>query len=154
MTPNLAQGANTAIEGAAALANTLRRISQIDEPSKDDINLLLQGYTVRQQKRLQTVHALSRSVTRVHARQGPIKKIIGRYVYPYTPSAALHTFSRIIAPAPCLDYVPVPFPGSGWTQALVFGWSGISRILLLVIPIIALVFGYNAVRFGGGSINN
>ena len=150
----MAQGANTAIEGAAALANTLRRISQIDKPSEDDINRLLQGYTVRQQKRLRAVHAISRSVTHVHARQGRIKKIIGRYVYPYTPGAALHTFSRIIAPAPCLDYVPMPFPGPGWTRALVSGWSPISGVLLLVIPIIALVYGYSVINFGRDSINN
>ncbi|KAL4812886.1 hypothetical protein BDW67DRAFT_169295 [Aspergillus spinulosporus] len=154
MTPNMAQGANTAIEGAAALANILRRLSQIDEPSEEDISLLLQRYTRRQHKRLRTVHALSQSVTRVHTRQGRIRKIIGRYVYPYTPRAALHTFDRIIAPAPCLDYVPVPLPGPGWTRALVFGWSGHGRILLLVVPILALVYGYYIVNFSGGSIDN
>ncbi|KAL4748702.1 hypothetical protein BDW72DRAFT_195551 [Aspergillus terricola var. indicus] len=148
MTPNMAQGANTAIEGAAALANTLRRISQIDEPSEDDISLLLQGYTERQQKRLRAVHALSQSVTRVHTRQGQIRKIIGRYVYPYTPGAALHSFGRIIAPAPCLDYVPVPLTGPGWTQALVFRWSGFERVLFLVVSILAVAYGYKIVKFG------
>ncbi|KAL4981505.1 hypothetical protein BDW68DRAFT_192893 [Aspergillus falconensis] len=142
MTPNMAQGANTAIEGAAALANTLRRISHIDEPSEDAISLLLEGYAERQQKRLRKVHALSQSVTRVHTRQGRIRKILGRYVYPYTPSAALHSFSHIIAPAPYLEYVPVPLPGPGWTQAVVFGWSGLVIALLMVIPVFAVVYGY------------
>ncbi|KAL6237469.1 hypothetical protein BDW75DRAFT_228660 [Aspergillus navahoensis] len=148
LTPNIAQGANTAIEGAAALANTLRRISQIDEPSKDDISLLLQGYAEQQQKRLRTVHALSQSVTRVHTRQGRIRKIIGRYVYPYTPSAALHSFGRIIAPAPCLDYVPVPLPGPWWTQSFVIRRPGLERVLLLIVLVFAVVYGYYSAKKG------
>ncbi|KAI9039671.1 FAD-dependent oxidoreductase [Aspergillus affinis] len=138
MTPNIAQGANTAIEGAAALANIVRKISRMPEISEDHMNNLLQGYAQNQRKRLRVLHAISRSATRTHTRRNWMTKFIGRYVYPYTPNAASRTFGKIIVEAPFLDYVPL--------QALCRdGWEtpsespGITQITIICVVLIIIV---------------
>ncbi|KAL5336889.1 hypothetical protein BJX70DRAFT_409554 [Aspergillus crustosus] len=136
MTPNIAQGANTAIEGAASLANALRLISLIHDPSESEISSHLEEYAQRQHKRLRLIHAVSYSATRVHTRRGWVKKAMGRYVYPYTPGASLRTFSGIIAGAPCLDYLPLPRRcRDGWARQ---SFSGISSMSVLWSVLIVL----------------
>ncbi|CEL00909.1 hypothetical protein ASPCAL00501 [Aspergillus calidoustus] len=108
MTPNFAQGANTAIEGAAVLANVLCELSPLEARSEHEIAALLHNYSRRQLKRLQIIHAISESVTRVHTRANWMRKALGRYVYPYVPGLALRTFGGVIAPAPYLEYAPLP----------------------------------------------
>ncbi|KAL4864871.1 hypothetical protein BDV12DRAFT_188603 [Aspergillus spectabilis] len=136
MTPNLAQGANTAIEGAAALANVLQQISVLREPSEHEISRLLQSYAERQKRRLRRVHAVSYSATRLHTRRNWIWKLWGRYVYPNTPNAILHTLGGIITQAPFLSYVPLPkrafnpvskiFRPVNFMNSLASGFPGIS----------------------------
>ncbi|KAL6238507.1 hypothetical protein BDW75DRAFT_237394 [Aspergillus navahoensis] len=137
MTPNMAQGANTAIEGAAALANALRKLSYTPHTVEHAFDTLFRGYAERQQERLRFVHAVSRSVTRVHTRRGWVKRLLGRYVYPYTPGAAVHTFGRIIAEATHLDYVPLPERGKGWDRGS--DKSSLSR-LVWVIPVVVAAY--------------
>ncbi|KAL4954365.1 hypothetical protein BDW69DRAFT_194088 [Aspergillus filifer] len=108
MTPNMAQGANTAVESAAVLANAIYRIGRLGIPSITDIGIELNPSLQDQKKRLRFIHAISFAITRVQTRQGLIRKFLGRYAYPYTPHAAVNTFSRVISGAPSLDFVPLP----------------------------------------------
>ncbi|KAF9895146.1 hypothetical protein FE257_000048 [Aspergillus nanangensis] len=108
MTPNIAQGANTGIEGAAALANVLLRIGRIPNPSEAEIAPLLQTYAECHQNRLRHIHAISHAATRGHTRSGWFQKLAGRYIYPVTPNAVLGLLGGIFEGAPCLEYVPLP----------------------------------------------
>ncbi|KAL4883832.1 hypothetical protein BJY04DRAFT_184476, partial [Aspergillus karnatakaensis] len=108
ITPNIAQGANTTIESAAALANVLRQVRDLQQPSEQTIGRLLQGYAEKHRKRLQGVHALSYRATRLCAWSGVRWKLMARYVWPNVPGGLYHAFVKIIAPGPVLDFIPLP----------------------------------------------
>ncbi|KAL4966134.1 FAD-dependent oxidoreductase [Aspergillus stella-maris] len=146
MTPNMAQGANTAVESAAVLANAIYRISRTENPSVTDIQAELDSTLKEQKKRLRFIHAVSYATTRVHTRQGLVKKFLGRYAYPYTPNSAFHTFSRLIAGAPFLEFVPLPSRSEvPWVQSSERSWLlGRWRVLFVVAISIAIYYMFNA----------
>lgn len=84
MTPNIGQGANTAIEAAAGLANMLHTITRDNKlPSTDRIEQALTMTTVKHRKRLEALHMESRWITRLEACQGRLTTAFARYIAPH-----------------------------------------------------------------------
>ncbi|KAG2411786.1 hypothetical protein HFD88_009342 [Aspergillus terreus] len=84
MTPNIGQGANTAIEAAAGLANVIYAITQNHhQPSDDTIHRALATFSERHRKRLDAIHLESRWITRLEACQGWVVTAFTRYVAPH-----------------------------------------------------------------------
>lgn len=84
MTPNIGQGANTAMEAAAGLTNMLHAITQDDKlPSSDIIEQALTALTTKHRKRLDAMHMESRWITRLESCQGRMTTAFARYIAPY-----------------------------------------------------------------------
>lgn len=110
MTPNLGQGANSAIESAAALANTLHDMintHNIQQPSDKEIDTYLELFTESRRERTTSIAKTSGVVTRMHARDGLINKLIGRYYVPYAKDFPADMCSNVMLGATKLDFIPV-----------------------------------------------
>lgn len=118
MTVALGQGANSAIECAAHLANTLHDLIQIHgigKPSNSDIEARLSAFTKERRERATGIFKIAAFITRLHARDGLFNKFIGRYVAPYAGDRPAKTASDIMVGASKLEYIPVPArSGKDW----------------------------------------
>jgi FAD dependent monooxygenase len=84
MTPNIGQGANTAMEAAAGLANVLHAVTQDNNiPSAETIEQALTTATHKHRKRLDAIHMESRWITRLEACQGRLTTAFARYIAPH-----------------------------------------------------------------------
>lgn len=116
MTPNIAQGANAAIEHAAVLANTLHNLagSQLKQGEKlleSEISNALGELCRKHHSHVKAINRSSWLITRMHARQGWIWSFIGRYVFPWIEShMILHIQLSKAAQSPTLKFLPVPSP--------------------------------------------
>ncbi|OQD69870.1 hypothetical protein PENPOL_c002G07909 [Penicillium polonicum] len=111
LTPNIAQGANTAIEGAAAVANGLHQLlhhNGLNQPSYDEIQEVLGRYSQSQRKRMKKLHWISHMVTRLQSREGLINKFVGRYIYSHTGNSTFYLTGKMIAQGPVLNYLSTP----------------------------------------------
>ncbi|KAL3490080.1 hypothetical protein BJX62DRAFT_226170 [Aspergillus germanicus] len=85
MAPNTGQGANCAIEDAAALANALSMVIENDSyPSRSTIHTLLQSFNKTRLARVREIYKSARLVVRLHARESLILRLVGRYYLPYS----------------------------------------------------------------------
>ncbi|KAF7169438.1 hypothetical protein CNMCM6106_004343 [Aspergillus hiratsukae] len=101
MTPNLGQGANMAIEDAAALAtflnNLLKCPGNLDLPSTSEIESVLQQYRRARYRRVCSVYNMSRFLVRMQARDGLLHTLFGRYYAPYAGDLPADVASETIA---------------------------------------------------------
>jgi hypothetical protein len=117
MTVNLGQGANCAIEDVAVLSNLLRELLLENKDLKStcrEIDVLLRRFNHMHFSRVSHICDMSWLVARVHARDGFLRKIIGRYVMPYFGRRFESRPFKMIADAAALDFLPLPrssFPG-------------------------------------------
>lgn len=150
MTVNLGQGANCAIEDVAVLSNLLRdclREKGDTKPTDQELDALLRRFNHIHLSRVSCICSMSALTTRVHARDGVIRKIIGRYVMPYFGERVEGRLFKMIADAAALDFLPLPrssFPG--WkkyrSKANKVGpWAVVSHVLLLLITL-KMVWAY------------
>ncbi|KAI9728826.1 MAG: hypothetical protein M1834_007213 [Cirrosporium novae-zelandiae] len=118
MTPNLGQGANSAIESAAALANALQNLANIkrsEHPTDAEINGILGGFNRLRLTRMIDISKTSRFVTRFQARDGTFNKLFGRYLVPLAKDLPADMSSKTIAGGVMLKYLPRPKrSGTGW----------------------------------------
>ncbi|KAM3064986.1 hypothetical protein ACMFMF_011457 [Clarireedia jacksonii] len=118
MSPNMGQGANTAIEAVAALTNSLRTLINAnypDKPSERELNNMLETFNQKQVKRLDTVHGDSQFVTRLEALDGTIKWIFARYVMAYCGDLLVGNLARIVEGGGVLDFIPLTVrSGKDW----------------------------------------
>ncbi|KAG5788082.1 hypothetical protein H9Q69_012847 [Fusarium xylarioides] len=116
MTVNLGQGANCAIEDVAVLSNLLRELLTKDlKPTSRDIDVLLRRFNDMHFSRVSHIYNMSWLVARVHARDGLLRKMIGRYVMPYFGRRFESRPFNMIADAAALDFLPLPRSSySGW----------------------------------------
>ncbi|KAF4211009.1 hypothetical protein CNMCM8980_002925 [Aspergillus fumigatiaffinis] len=141
MAPNTGQGANSAIEDAAALVNRLHRALR-EKPggstlSSSEIVGLLEQFNRTRFRRVRDIYQGARMVVRLHARQNLFLKLLGRYYLPYRGEVAADAASKIIAPAEHLDFLPLATrSGTGWHQFKP-GQSGTALIPCLY-PVVAL----------------
>ncbi|KAH1304729.1 hypothetical protein KXW98_001578 [Aspergillus fumigatus] len=140
MTPNTGQGANCAIEDAAALVNRLHRALKATPDgsslSSGDIDDLLGEFNRARSRRVREIYQGSRMVVRLQARQNLFLKLLGRYYLPYRGEVAADAASKIIAPAEHLDFLPLATrSATGWHQFK----PGQSKTLLIpfLYPVVA-----------------
>lgn len=111
MTPNIAQGANSAIEHAAALANALHRLvtsqSSHTRPSNQEITSSFGALVEKRFWHMNIVNQSSWHMTRIHARQGRFLTFIGRHVVPYLGRLIVHILSWQFADGVALEYMPL-----------------------------------------------
>nr|K2QVI4.2 RecName: Full=FAD-dependent monooxygenase dpmpE; AltName: Full=Diterpenoid pyrone biosynthesis cluster protein E; Flags: Precursor [Macrophomina phaseolina MS6] len=147
MTVNLGQGANCAIEDVAVLCNILHHAlneKANSELSDQDVEALLRRFHKEHFPRVSRVYDMSWSVTRVHARDGSMRKFVGRYVAPYFGERLQGRLFNLMADAAKIDFLPLPRASrSGWEEyrssernALLWASS-----LALLIVLIALFTG-------------
>lgn len=115
MTPNIAQGANTAIEHAAVLANTLHQIferqrTQGEKLQESEISNALGELCQRHYSRLRFINQSSRFITRMHARQGRMWSFFGRYIFPWIESPMILFVIAMASQNPTIEYLPAPSP--------------------------------------------
>ncbi|KAJ5175581.1 uncharacterized protein N7482_001458 [Penicillium canariense] len=148
--PHTGQGANCAIEDAAALTNRLRRFLQGDGArlrSSDELNYLLQEFTTSRIERLSVIHFSARLVMRLHAREGLLFRLAGRYYLPYAGDIPADKASAGIADAPTLDFIPLPDrTGSGWIDFKRSTRSARPRLVLGFTLLISLLVAVPRIR--------
>ncbi|KAF2810454.1 FAD/NAD(P)-binding domain-containing protein [Mytilinidion resinicola] len=117
MTPNLAFGANSAMESVAALSNGLNRAlkNQSDSTlSREQISMVFQDYQEKRMGRVTKVHDFTGGFTRVSAWDGLLNKFMALWVLPIASHEFVgDKFSRLIRGGVKLDYVPYKESRSG-----------------------------------------
>ncbi|KKK13518.1 hypothetical protein ARAM_006151, partial [Aspergillus rambellii] len=120
MTPNFGQGANCAIEDAAALASLLHNliyVNQTHELSDQQIVQALQEYQNARYTRMQHLYKDSWTVCRLHARDGLFNRLLGRYYAPYAANLPADMASRAYADGETIQFLSLPGrTGPGWTK--------------------------------------
>lgn len=140
MAPNIAQGANMAIESAAGLANGLHRLLQTNgqaRPSETDIICILEGLSHTLYAQAKAINTFSQAATRMLARDGFIYTFLGRYIA-FRPDFLMGLgMYKILAGGITLDYIP---PGSVRPRCLKrardpagrsFAWLALILVLFL-----------------------
>ncbi|CAG8894999.1 unnamed protein product [Penicillium egyptiacum] len=144
MTPNIGQGANMAIEDAASLANLLQSLRKglgTWPPTDGQVKTLLQQYRSIRHGRVNSVYKSSRVLVRLHARDGLIKTLIGRYYVPYAGDLPAYIGSKSIADGVMCDFLPPPKrSGDGWERYRTKG-SRLPQASLYVL-ILAILYTY------------
>ncbi|KAF7592167.1 hypothetical protein BBP40_000654 [Aspergillus hancockii] len=110
MTPNQGQGANTAIEAAACLANVLHALSQKAEGERlsgSEINHVLEDFNRAHFQRLAGIHQSSEFLTRLQACDGLVKSIFARYVAPHCGDSTVAGVAGLATSGPVLGFIPL-----------------------------------------------
>ncbi|KAK6215655.1 FAD binding domain-containing protein [Colletotrichum tabaci] len=147
MTVNLGQGANCAIEDVAILTNLLSQClgsKREAKPSGQELDALLRRFNDIHLSRVSHIYDTSWLIARVHARDGFVRKIIGRYVMPYFGHKFESRPFNMIANAAALEFLPLPrssFPG--WEkykskENKSGSWAVVSRSVLLLVGLAIL----------------
>ncbi|RAQ47104.1 hypothetical protein AFGD_010252 [Aspergillus flavus] len=112
MTPNLAQGANCAIESSASLANCIVRTvdqykscARSDKPEKD---MDLAAWEESRKQRMRRFYTHSWILARSEAFSGPWFKALGLYIGFFHGEQVISYISDISSESECLDYLPQP----------------------------------------------
>lgn len=111
MTVNLGQGANCAIEDVAVLTNILNGALQEKAGgrlSDDEMNDLLRRFNKSHLSRVSQICNASWMTARIHARDGFLPKMIGRYGMPFLGALFEGRPFNMIADAATLDFLPLP----------------------------------------------
>lgn len=120
MTVNLGQGANCAIEDVAVLTNLLNAAMKAKPEKKlsgQEVDDLLCRFNKSHLARVTHICKTSWLTTRVHARDGLLPKILGRYGMPYLGVLFEGRPFNMIANAAALDFLPLPRASStGWDR--------------------------------------
>ncbi|KAJ5952967.1 uncharacterized protein N7479_011380 [Penicillium vulpinum] len=111
MTPNIGQGANTAIEDVAVLASLIKRVVSADalhKPSETCIETMLREYKNLRYERVKSTYQRSRFGARFHTRDNWLKAIVGRYVFQYVNGLVEKQTAKTLAGGDSIDYLPRP----------------------------------------------
>jgi salicylate hydroxylase/FAD dependent monooxygenase len=145
MTPNLGQGANCAIEDAAALTNSIHDALRTKHPGHklcdDEIEGVLSDFSNIQVKRISTVYNASWIAVRLQTRANLVYKVVLRYLVPYAGDQPTKRVLGILGGATVLAFIPLPTrSGPGWTprrkDERVFPiWAGAAFAFLLLISV-------------------
>lgn len=120
MTPNIGQGANMAIEDAAALANIILKMKKglvTEIPTPGQIESMFCQYHDLRHARVDSIYQTSRFLVRLQSRDGLLNKILSRYYAPYAGDLSANIASKTIANGGLCDFLPTPKrSGSGWEK--------------------------------------
>lgn len=143
MTPNLGAGGNAAIESAAALANTLSRLSN---PSLTEVTRALQSYYDKRHTRVNLICDAANQLTRLEAFDNPMLKLTALYAIPALGDFLVDVTCAGITGAELVEYLPVP--QKALTATMVWDpESGVGKNekkwmrALYALPLLAIVYG-------------
>ncbi|KAF7172378.1 hypothetical protein CNMCM5623_004586 [Aspergillus felis] len=121
MTPNIGQGANTAIEDAAVLASLINKAVNSANPdiSNAGIDALLREFHTLRVDRVRSTFQRSYFGARFHTRDDLLKTLFGRYVFPYIGTFVAAQTEKAIGGGNIIDFLPLPKRG-GAARAM---WS-------------------------------
>ncbi|KAL4875878.1 hypothetical protein BJY04DRAFT_232116 [Aspergillus karnatakaensis] len=133
MSPNIGQGANTAIEAVAALTNRLRKLlleHHPDNPPERAVSAILKEFNKTQFKRLDTVHGDAQFVTRLEALDGTILRVFARHIMGHCGDLLVGNLARIVQGGSVLDFIPLTKrSGKDWPPCPWHNSWGISESL-------------------------
>jgi hypothetical protein len=103
-------GGNAAIESAAALANALKRIAELEKgnPSLETVKMYFASYHQSRELRASAILEAANSLTRIHALKTIKEKIMTHYIFPIAGDAPVNLTADMIIGATMLDYLPPP----------------------------------------------
>lgn len=107
MTPNMGQGANSAIENCAMLANYLAKLTKSTSRKPEDIRRCLQDWQTTVQPRIGDIWHSACDLTRIEAK-ATLKHKILILMLPYLQSMLLNKSSAVMIHATKLDCLPIP----------------------------------------------
>jgi FAD dependent monooxygenase len=111
MTPNIGQGANTAIEDAAVLASSIYKLAKSTK-SKDisnaRIELLFREFKASRDDRVQSTVQRAHFGARFHTRDNYLKAFVGRYIFPYIGGFVTTRTEKVIGGGNVIDFLPLP----------------------------------------------
>lgn len=144
MTPNIGQGANMAIEDAAALTNLLRDLlaqGGTSLPTNTQIDTLLHQYRSIRHERVYSIYRISRFLVRFQAQDGFINSLLSRYYAPHVGDLPAEMASKTIADGVMLNFLPPPKrSGAGWEKyrkkERLWSWN-VRIAVLMILPLIA-----------------
>ncbi|KAJ5385123.1 hypothetical protein N7517_003034 [Penicillium concentricum] len=120
MTPNIGQGANTAIEDAAVLASLIHRLVHVDGISSISdfhVESILREYRSLRYDPAKSTYERSRFGARFHTRDDWAKAVVGRYVFPFIGGLVEYGTEKVLARGEMIDFLPFPErSGPGWIQ--------------------------------------
>lgn len=132
MTPNIGQGANTAVEDAATLASLINRLVEsgsASDKTNSDINNLLGVFQSLRYDRVKRIYQQSCSGARLQTRDDFLKTLIGRYIFPYIRDYISHSMCKDIAGGHVIEFLPLPKRSkAGWAK---YGRSNMSGAMRL-----------------------
>lgn len=132
MTPNIGQGANTAVEDAATLASLINKLVESGHSSdatNSEINNLFGVFQSSRYARVKRIYQQSCSGARLQTRDDVLKILIGRYIFPYITDYISHAMCKDIAGGHFIDFLPLPKRSkAGWTE---YGRSNMSGFMRL-----------------------
>lgn len=111
MTPNIGQGANTAIEDVAVLASLINRLvcaNPVDKPSEVCVETMLREYKSLRYERAKSTYQRSRFGARFHTRDNWLKALVGRYVFQHVGGLIENRTAQTLAGGEMIDYLPRP----------------------------------------------
>jgi salicylate hydroxylase/FAD dependent monooxygenase len=145
MTVNLGQGANCAIEDAAALANKIHEGLKARRPTHrlgdEEIDALLSEFSNLHVKRISRIYSVSRTVVRLQTRANLVYRVMLRYLVPYAGDIPAKRVLNILEGAVVLDFLPLPArSGQGWAplrrdETAFLKWAGVAFAFLLLIAV-------------------
>ena len=109
MTPNIGQGGNAAIESAAALSNSLKRLlsnATYEQPSFEEVTHSLRSFQKIREVRAKGTFEISNKMTRVEALKGLPERMLALYISPYTGDWFGNLASHGCVGAEKLEYLP------------------------------------------------
>ncbi|OGM42601.1 hypothetical protein ABOM_009605 [Aspergillus bombycis] len=110
MTPNLAQGANCAIESSASLANCIVRTVDQDKsctcPDNPEEDMGLEAWEESRKQKMRRFYTYSWILVRCEALSGPWFKALGLYIGSFHGEQVISYISDISPESEYLDYLP------------------------------------------------
>ncbi|KAJ5493653.1 Monooxygenase FAD-binding, partial [Penicillium fimorum] len=116
MTPNIGQGANTAIEDVAVLSSQINRMvntNGILKPLEADVDAMLREYKSQRYDRAKGTCDRASFGARFHTRDDRVKAFVGRYVFPHIGRLIVNRTSKTLSGGDIVDYLPRPDRNKG-----------------------------------------
>ena len=119
--PHTGQGANCAMEDAASLSNTLQNYlstrGKSESTQTQHLDSLLDLWNSDRKSRMQYTYHSAHFAMRLHAREGLLNRLLGRYYLPYSGDLPADRASAGIAGGVTLKYIPQSTrSGPGWER--------------------------------------
>ncbi|KAE8355657.1 flavo protein monooxygenase [Aspergillus coremiiformis] len=111
MNPEIGQGANMAIEDAAALTNVLQGLLARlggEKPSTADLAVAMRTFNRHRLPRTTRLCVYGTLLSRLTNRDGIFNALLGRYIVPYSLGLSSYLTKHIITHADWLEYIDVP----------------------------------------------